>query len=192
MKSGETKNTVYRPDYFFFGGVLMILAGILEWVLGNSFPSVVFLTFGAFWLTFAGTLNPGFAAFSAFAASGEAATTGLETQGFNAGFGKPRTQSWSPKPISACRRPARLTKEQRRLLPTLHGAHVSHLPDRLHPDECLLLHDLFHPRPCLLDAHRRILVPRRGLRGECGPCRQVHRGELVDQNIPWGRTGNDC
>lgn len=28
------------PDYWFFGGVLMILCGFLEWVLGNTFPSV--------------------------------------------------------------------------------------------------------------------------------------------------------
>lgn len=66
----------------------MILAGVLEWVLGNSFPSIVFLTFGAYWLSFGGTLVPDFAAYSSFAAQGEAATSGLQTQAFNAGFGK--------------------------------------------------------------------------------------------------------
>lgn len=66
----------------------MIVGGLLEWVLGNSFPSLVFLTFGAFWLTFGGTLNPSFAAFSSFAATGEAGATGLQTQGFNASFGE--------------------------------------------------------------------------------------------------------
>lgn len=75
------------PDYWFFGGLLMLLGGFLEWILGNTFSSVVFLTFGAFWLTFAGTLTPGFAAFSSFAAEGEAAVTGLQTTAFNAGFG---------------------------------------------------------------------------------------------------------
>lgn len=65
----------------------MILSGILEFVLGNTFPSVVFLTFGAFWLTFAGTLNPGFAAYASFAADGQAASTGLQSQEFNASFG---------------------------------------------------------------------------------------------------------
>lgn len=59
----------------------------MEWILGNSFPSVVFLTFGAYWLTFAGTLSPNFAAFSSFAATGQAASTGLQAQGFNASFG---------------------------------------------------------------------------------------------------------
>ncbi|CAN8106185.1 unnamed protein product [Discula destructiva] len=75
------------PDYFFFGGLLMVLSGFLEWVLGNTFSSVVFLTFGAFWLTFAGTLTPSFAAFSSFAAEGQPPATGLQTQGFNASFG---------------------------------------------------------------------------------------------------------
>ena len=32
--------------YFFFGGVLMILGSIGEWVVGNTFPFVVFGTFG--------------------------------------------------------------------------------------------------------------------------------------------------
>lgn len=65
----------------------MILSGILEFFLGNTFPSVVFLTFGAFWLTFAGTLNPGFAAFASFAADGQDASTGLQSSEFNASFG---------------------------------------------------------------------------------------------------------
>lgn len=94
----------------------MILCGFLEWVLGNTFPSVgksskalvtllhadlrcktiVFSTFGAFWLTFAGTLTPSFAAFAYFAAEGQPATTGIASQAFNAGFGKP----WSTSPFS--------------------------------------------------------------------------------------------
>lgn len=32
--------------YFFFGGVLMILGAIGEWIVGNTFPFVVFGTFG--------------------------------------------------------------------------------------------------------------------------------------------------
>lgn len=31
--------------YFFFGVMLMALGGIGEFILGNTFPSVVFLTF---------------------------------------------------------------------------------------------------------------------------------------------------
>lgn len=65
----------------------MVLSGFLEWVLGNTFSSIVFLSFGAFWLTFAGTLTPGFAAFSSFAAEGQAAATGFQTTAFNASWG---------------------------------------------------------------------------------------------------------
>ncbi|BGP55579.1 hypothetical protein JCM8202_004647 [Rhodotorula sphaerocarpa] len=43
---------------FFVGGVGTLLAGIFEWVLGNTFPSTVFLTFGSFWLSFAFLLQP--------------------------------------------------------------------------------------------------------------------------------------
>lgn len=58
-------------SYFFFGGMLMTLGGIGEvwamlpwiciryankhqWILGNTFPFVVFTSFGAFWLTYGG------------------------------------------------------------------------------------------------------------------------------------------
>lgn len=75
----------------------MILGGILEWVLGNSFPAVVFLTFGAYWLSFGGTLSPSFAAWSSFAAEGEPAASGLQAQGFNASLGKPK-----PPALSSC------------------------------------------------------------------------------------------
>lgn len=44
--------------YFFFGGVLMISGAFLEFILGNTFPFVVFGLFGAFWLAFGGTLQP--------------------------------------------------------------------------------------------------------------------------------------
>lgn len=44
--------------YYFFGGVLMIIGSVLEFILGNTFPFVVFGTFGAFWLTFGATLTP--------------------------------------------------------------------------------------------------------------------------------------
>lgn len=74
--------------YYFFGGLLQLLGGFLEWVLGNTFPSVVFCTFGAFFLSFAATLSPSFAAFSTYAPVGADGSEGLVTQGFNASFGK--------------------------------------------------------------------------------------------------------
>lgn len=74
--------------YFFFGGLLMFIGGLLEWVLGNSFPSIVFLSFSGFWFTFGATLNPSFAAFASYApADATSVAEGLQTQGFNAGFG---------------------------------------------------------------------------------------------------------
>ncbi|KAK2779593.1 gpr1 fun34 -class plasma membrane protein [Colletotrichum kahawae] len=75
------------PTYFFFGGLLMFVGGLLEWVLGNTFPATVFTTFGAFWASFGGILNPSFAAFSSYAPAGEAGAAGLATKGFNASFG---------------------------------------------------------------------------------------------------------
>lgn len=69
------------------GGLLMFVGGILEWVLGNSFASVVFCTFGGFWFSYGATLVPSFGAYGAYAPVGEEAALGLATRGFNASFG---------------------------------------------------------------------------------------------------------
>ncbi|PPJ52238.1 hypothetical protein CBER1_09728 [Cercospora berteroae] len=53
--------------YIYFGGVLMVVAGFFELILGNTFPAVVFTTFGAFWFSFGGTLQPFYGAWAAFA-----------------------------------------------------------------------------------------------------------------------------
>lgn len=95
-------------SYFGFGGVLMILgsvgevsnqqpmmgivknANLSQWIIGNTFPFVVFGTFGAFWLTFGFTLMPAYNAAGAYAADPLTnPAEGLTTQGFNATFGKP-------------------------------------------------------------------------------------------------------
>ncbi|KAG7137852.1 Protein alcS like protein [Verticillium longisporum] len=74
--------------YFFSGGLLMFLGGLLEWILGNTLPSVIFLTFSAFWLSFAATLVPDFNAYAAYApADATSVAEGLQTRGFNASFG---------------------------------------------------------------------------------------------------------
>lgn len=52
--------------FYFFGGMLMTVGAILEFILGNTFPFVVFGTFGAFWLSFAATLTPYFNATAAY------------------------------------------------------------------------------------------------------------------------------
>ncbi|KAH8694317.1 GPR1/FUN34/yaaH family-domain-containing protein, partial [Talaromyces proteolyticus] len=75
--------------YFFMGGLLMILAAVLEWVMGNAFNYVVFATYGGFWLSFAGTLVPSFAAYAYYAPQDENnPAAGLQTGGFQASFGE--------------------------------------------------------------------------------------------------------
>lgn len=36
-------------SYYFFGGIAMVLAGIAEFILGNSFPFAIFIIYGAHW-----------------------------------------------------------------------------------------------------------------------------------------------
>ncbi|KAF2091560.1 GPR1/FUN34/YaaH-class plasma membrane protein-like protein [Saccharata proteae CBS 121410] len=71
--------------YFFFGGLLMILGGLGEFIIGNTFPFVVFCSFGAFWLGFAATLQPFYNAYGAYSTTGNAAD-GLATVGFRSSF----------------------------------------------------------------------------------------------------------
>ena len=102
--------------FFFFGGLLMLLGSIGEWIIGNTFPFVVFGTFGtvplklchratdlrlilslgSFWATFGATLVPWFNAYGAYAPAhaANAATQagnpgnplGLQSPGFNSSF----------------------------------------------------------------------------------------------------------
>ncbi|KAF2188745.1 hypothetical protein K469DRAFT_86076 [Zopfia rhizophila CBS 207.26] len=71
--------------YFFFGGLLMILGGLGEWIIGNTFPFVVFASFGAFWLAWAATLQPFYNAYGAYSTTDNPAD-GLETVGFRSSF----------------------------------------------------------------------------------------------------------
>ncbi|PNS16342.1 Protein alcS [Sphaceloma murrayae] len=71
--------------YLFFGGLLMIIGGFGEFILGNTFPCVVFMSFGAFWLTYAATLTPYYNAYGAYSTTGNPAD-GLTSAGFNASF----------------------------------------------------------------------------------------------------------
>jgi uncharacterized protein len=65
----------------------MLLGGLLEWVAGNTFPFVVFASFGGFWFSYGATLLPFFNAFGAYSPDPEDITAGLTTQGFNASLG---------------------------------------------------------------------------------------------------------
>lgn len=73
--------------FYFFGGMLQILGAVMEWIIGNTFPTVVFasygsyqsrsqlvavglerlmLALGAFWLSLAATLQPTYNAMGAY------------------------------------------------------------------------------------------------------------------------------
>jgi len=66
------------PVFIFFGGMLQIIGGTMEWILGNTFPSVLFFTYGAFWLVQGATLQPFYCVGGAYSPTGncaEGATT---------------------------------------------------------------------------------------------------------------------
>jgi len=68
---------------YFFGGLLLLLAGIGEFILGNTFPCMVFMGYGAHFLTFAATFTPSFAAISAYTTDGSQ----TQTPPFLGGYG---------------------------------------------------------------------------------------------------------
>jgi len=72
--------------YIGFGGVMMFLGGLGEWVLGNTFPSVVFGSFGAFWMAFGLTLMPYIGSFADYSTNPANPALGLQTAGFNASW----------------------------------------------------------------------------------------------------------
>jgi uncharacterized protein len=75
---------LYSGAYYFFGGLLMVIGSVLEFILGNTFPFVVFGSFGAFWLTFGATLTPYYNAAIAYQPDDPATATTNPT--FNATF----------------------------------------------------------------------------------------------------------
>ncbi|KAJ7127651.1 GPR1/FUN34/yaaH family-domain-containing protein, partial [Mycena epipterygia] len=52
--------------FYFIGGLGMTIAGVLEWVLGNTFSFVVFSTFGGYWLSVGVIFDPSKQLASAF------------------------------------------------------------------------------------------------------------------------------
>ncbi|CAK4031435.1 transcriptional activator of ethanol catabolism [Lecanosticta acicola] len=49
-----------------FGGVLLLFAGVGEWILGNTFPFIVFMGYGCHFLTFGTSFIPFFNGVSAY------------------------------------------------------------------------------------------------------------------------------
>ena len=58
--------------YFGFGALLMLIGSIFELILGNTFPAVVFGSFGAFWFAYGGELVPSFGATTGYTTTGGA------------------------------------------------------------------------------------------------------------------------
>ncbi|ORY72921.1 GPR1/FUN34/yaaH family-domain-containing protein [Leucosporidium creatinivorum] len=77
--AGTTTNAAATTvgAYYFIGGIGLYLSGLLEWIIGNTFPATVFMVFGAFWLAFGFLLQP---------TQGIAAALGASSVDYNAGI----------------------------------------------------------------------------------------------------------
>jgi len=66
------------PVFIFFGGLIQLIAGIGEWILGNTFSCCIFFTYGTFWIVQGTSLQPFFCVGGAYSPTGncaEGATT---------------------------------------------------------------------------------------------------------------------
>jgi succinate-acetate transporter protein len=73
--------------YYWFGGLLLIIGGFLNFITGDTFSFVVFMAYGAFWLTYAYTLDPAYLAYGAYSPDPTNPALGLTSTGFNASYG---------------------------------------------------------------------------------------------------------
>ncbi|KAJ5771435.1 uncharacterized protein N7511_003486 [Penicillium nucicola] len=69
-----------------FGGLLLILSSILEFILGNTFSSVVFGHLGAFCLAFGASMTPAFNAAAPYSPSTTDLVAGLHSPGYTNTF----------------------------------------------------------------------------------------------------------
>ncbi|KAJ7919423.1 GPR1/FUN34/yaaH family-domain-containing protein, partial [Mycena leptocephala] len=76
--TAPTSLTSIIGDFYFIGGLGMTIGGVFEWVLGNTFPFVVFSTFGGFWSVLGVLFDPSKGIASAF-------TDGTNSPAFNHG-----------------------------------------------------------------------------------------------------------
>lgn len=76
--------TAFSGTFYFFGGIAMVLAGLGEFVLGNTFPMSVFMVYGVHWV-YQGYLNDPVHAITASYAVGD--VPGALSQAYNAGQG---------------------------------------------------------------------------------------------------------
>ena len=62
------------------------ITDFVQWIIGNTFPCVVFTSFGAFWISFGGTLQPFYNAYGAYSPDPNNPAAGLQEPAFNASF----------------------------------------------------------------------------------------------------------
>ncbi|KAE8352033.1 GPR1/FUN34/yaaH family-domain-containing protein [Aspergillus coremiiformis] len=74
------------PVFLFFGGLLQILGGIGEWLIGNTFSCALFFTYGTFWIVQGTGLMPLFATGLHYSSSGNA-LEGMQSPSYNATLG---------------------------------------------------------------------------------------------------------
>lgn len=72
-----------------FGGMLLVIAGVMEWILGNFFPFIVFMGYGSHFLVLGTTFMPFYNTVGAYNTDGSqqmspefAASFGIQSIGF--------------------------------------------------------------------------------------------------------------
>ncbi|KAJ5714171.1 uncharacterized protein N7483_011352 [Penicillium malachiteum] len=58
------------PVFIFFGGMVQILGGLGEWIIGNTFSCALFFTYGTFWIVQGTTQMPFFGVGTNYSATG--------------------------------------------------------------------------------------------------------------------------
>jgi succinate-acetate transporter protein len=82
--SSTASLTSVSGTYYFLGGIAMNIAGIFEFILGNTFPMVVFIIYGSHWVNLAYLSDPAHGIVASYAV-GE--VPGAFSQAYNAGQG---------------------------------------------------------------------------------------------------------
>ncbi|PVU97756.1 hypothetical protein BB559_001927 [Furculomyces boomerangus] len=68
-------NNIIVSLAFFYGGLAQMLAGMWDFANGVTFGATAFTSYGAFWMSFAAILTPGFGILSSIKAGGHAANS---------------------------------------------------------------------------------------------------------------------
>ncbi|KAJ8098073.1 GPR1/FUN34/yaaH family-domain-containing protein [Lipomyces tetrasporus] len=86
LRDSDNFNAAATGAYVFIGGLLLLISGIFEFFLGNTFSFVVFCSFGGFWFSTGATLIPSFNSIGAYSPTGDSQADGISTQAFQASF----------------------------------------------------------------------------------------------------------